>query len=273
MSHALQHDSDHCDHHRTVEVVFPRNRLCPPVIDSPTWRTSCRSRARVVRLAPKCKYAVAKGACVKLLRGETNEVPTPLAACKAVRSVLCPSYLEEVIAGAEGALILLSWQEEASESSDNSSEESVVFSPSFSPPSDDGARIEESLPIRVQEGDVYCCTIRFQRTTGAAASAIKTYVDQLFGEIGVTLEGCVSIEWQTQAKEDCGGVQILRVDASYEYGPFYMVDGHGHLVHAASGGLMYVPHRYLLEGPALWATVRFPLSTSEVAGPHRHCYT
>jgi hypothetical protein len=247
-------------------------------------------------------YPVAAGASVKLLRGETNEVPTPLAACKAVRSVLCPSYLKEVIAGAEGAVILLAWQETGDEaaaaakpqassghgtSSTTSSSSNSVHDVVFAPSSADADGIDESLPIRVQEGDVYCCTIRFQRSSGPSVSSVKTYVDSLFGEVGVVIEGSLGIVWQSPAAtvlssgsgpdDKATGTpereQLLRVDATHEYGPFYLVDGNGHLVHAPSGGLMYVPHRFVLNSSALWATVRFPLGTSEVAGPHRHCYT
>ena len=276
MSHSHSHDDAHthehsdsgcCHHAKGIDVAFPRNRLFPPVIDSDTWTLSENVKARVVRIAPKCKYPVAHGACVKLLRGETNEVPTPLAACKAVRSVLCPDYLQEVVAGAEGALVLLTWREHSTE------DQIIPFSPSATTAS---GEIDDSAPIRVHEGDVYCCAIQFQRAKPGSVSTLKTYADQVFGEIGVVFDGSLLLEW-FPSSDSSEASQVLHVESNFEYGPFYQVDGYGHLVHARSGGLVYVPHRYVFdpssEVTAVWATVRFPLNTSEVAGPHRHCYT
>lgn len=254
---------------RHIHVEFPRNRVFPPLLESATWQLSSHTHARIVRVAPKSSFAAHTGMVVKVLRGETNEVPTPLAPCKACRSCICPDYVPSIIAGAEGAILLVCWNPSDIKAT---SEVGVAVEPIQFEMSAE-SNVEESFSIYVVEGETYVGEVMFQRVPEPRASALKTYDDpkkDLFGEVAVAIEGTVFVEWQKTGEE---AKRTLKVPAGYEYGPFYAVDSEGHLERRPNGALVYAPHQYQLQGAALWATVRLPVVKSDVAGPHRHCYT
>ncbi|CUG91153.1 Hypothetical protein, putative [Bodo saltans] len=265
-----------CSHQH---FAFPRNRLFPPLVASDVWRLSPHTYARVVRVAPKSSFPAHTGMILKVLRGETNEVPTPLAPCKACRSCSCPDYLSDVIAGSEGAILLVSWEEGAG--AELKELEQVAVDVAYTPNTSQAADgcIESSFSLFVEEGESYVCELQFHRNTATAPSAsssVKRYHekgDGLFGEVAVAISGPLAVEWH-RVEEDETKTRTLKVPAGYEYGPFYSVDAEGHLCRLQNGQLIYAPHKFVLEKPgSVWATVRLPVVKSDVAGPHRHCYT
>jgi hypothetical protein len=216
---------------------------------------------------------------LKVLRGETNEVPTPIAPCKACRSCCCPDYLSDVIAGSEGAILLVCWEAGAGEDLAELEKAAVdVVYTTNEKQSADGD-IESSFSLFIDEGETYVCEVQFHRTKAdkpMGTSACKRYSekdDGLFGEVAISINGLLQIQWY-RVEEDESKTRTLNVPPGYEYGPFYSVDPEGHLQRLCNGQLIYAPHKYVLEAPAsVWATVRLPVVKSELAGPHRHCYT
>lgn len=268
----------HMSNHQ--HLAFPRNRLFPPLVASDVWRLSPQTYARVVRVAPKSSFPAHTGMILKVLRGETNEVPTPLAPCKACRSCSCPDYLSDVIAGSEGAILLVCWEQGAGPDLKELEQAAVdvAFTPSASQAADDS--IESAFSLFIEEGESYVCELQFHRSSlsaPTASSSPKQYNvkgDGLFGEVAVAISGGpLLVQWH-RVEEDETKTRTLKVPSGYEYGPFYSVDAEGHLCRLQNGQLVYAPHKYVLEAPgSLWATVRLPVVKSDVAGPHRHCYT
>lgn len=256
---------------------LPRNRLFPPLVASAVMRLSNHTYARVVRVAPKSSFPAHSGMILKVLRGETNEVPTPLAPCKACRSCMCPEYLSDVIAGSEGAILLVCW--EAGAAPDLAELEAAAVDMKYTPntqQSKDGC-IESTMSLFIEEGETYVCELQFHRAQNpSTSSALKQYDnvdDDLFGEVAVAINGSLAVQWH-RVNEDATKSRTLLVPPGFEYGPFYSVDAEGHLQRLENGQLIYAPHKLVLEAPgSIWATVRLPVVKSELAGPHRHCYT
>lgn len=258
-----------------IHLNFPRNRLFPPLVESDTWAISTTTLARIVRVAPKSSFPAHTGMVIKVLRGETNEVPTPLAPCKACRSCKCPDYLNDVIAGSEGAILLVCWAKGTAGDLAALEEKAVEvqYEPSRTSSDDAQPNIVESFAVCVEEGETYVGDVQFFRSLGGTESKLKTYDNRdegLFGEIAVAIDGMLKVSWTKLGEET---TRILKVPAGYEYGPFYAVDADGHLERSGTGQLIYAPHKYVVEESSTWATVRLPVVKSDVAGPHRHCYT
>lgn len=256
---------------------FPRNRLFPPLVETDTWGVSHSMCARVVRVAPKSGFPAYPGMLLKVLRGETNEVPTPLAPCKAVRSCSCPEYLQEVIAGAEGAILLVCWPRSRQDITAAQVNEKKVVEVEYAPSTATNAgAVEDSFTLSIEEGETFVCDLQFHRAQEDSSTKITTYDkpgDGVFGEVGVTIEGHLAIQWNRIDDAADAARRQLKVPAGFEYGPFYAVDAEGHLERTCSGQLVYAPHCYVAAQGTTWATVKLPVVKSDVAGPHRHCYT
>ena len=216
---------------------------------------------------------------IKVLRGETNEVPTPLAACKSTRSCHCPEYLEDVVAGSEGAILLVCSPLAGLNADEAANVTNIEYAHVPSNPScvcDTGA-VEEGLTLMIDEAATHVARVTFYRSTAPTVTSMKRYDSPeatgspadgggggIFGEVALCVEGQLHVSWE--------GAD-LAVDAGCEYGPFYAVDHCGHLIRRENGCLVYTPHRYVIHSEALWAAVRLPVLKADVAGPHRHCYT
>lgn len=190
---------------------------------------------------------------------------------------MCPEYLSEVIAGAEGAILLVCWTQGAAP--ELAELENVAVDVVYkSSSSTETGSIGSSFSLFIEEGETYVCELQFhQSTVAGSSSVVKRYDDKgdgLFGEIGVTIDGLLRIQWNRIGEAPDAPTREIKVPTGFEYGPMYTVDAEGHLERTANGQLSYAPHKYVLDAPtATWATVRLPVVKSDVAGPHRHCYT
>lgn len=261
--------------------------MFPPLVETDTWALSETLFARVVRVAPKSGFPAHTGMMIKVLRGETNEVPTPLAPCKAVRSCKCPDYIKEVIAGSEGAILLVVWEKCCASELVELELRAKPVEFSVDPAAINGS-VVRSFSLLIVEGETYVGAVQFHRASvSGASSEIKRYdtrADGLFGEIALQIEGTLRIEWNRLDDAADAPKRVLKVPAGYEYGPFYAVNPEGYLERSPSGQLVYAPHQYQFDSASssssstspfayTWATVRLPVVKADVAGPHRHCYT
>jgi len=382
-------------------LVFPRNRINPPLLQSPVYilpataaalldtptpsnvgNKTVRYCAQIVRIAPKRAFLPPHRdrAVVKLIRGETNEIPTTQAPSKAARSCKCPTYVPAIRSGSEGAIVLVTWYE--SEGDFNIVDGKAAFStgcqlhshngatttaptaaddaqePFHNPLSDisvaftksievggatqDGEWFESTRDLVVVEGETYIGRIRFfggassPSVLSTSTSVVQT-VPTLpishrspttagkFGEVGVVIGGPLGAHIQYEklpqdalqrgatfanqykssigttatsaATESIGTSRLVKVPYGFEWGPFYEVDEHGHIVYigANQSHLLYTPHTLIAQIPptapdavlptaakvasnhdastVLVASIRLPVGQSELAGPHRHCYT
>ena len=255
-----------------VDVTFPQNKLFPDLITSPMWGVA-DIVIDIVRIAPRATLPCSPGQCLKLLRGETTEIPTPFAACKAIRSCGIPGYLSSVRAGAEGA-VMLRRRPRSTVQEDDSMIEPLQFTPS-------GSEIAGGLPVSptivVTEGPIHVGKVRIVRAdngTGKGSLMVHKEGEEVFGEVAVVIKGAVRIEWKTVD----GEVRKLDVPNGFEYGPFYNVHSCGSLKRFDNGHLDYTPHTWTFddekspEGTVL-ALCHFEVPDASLEGPHRHCYT
>ena len=377
-------------------LVFPRNRINPPLLQSPVYvlpsngaalRTSASSATslldqatvrycvQLVRIAPKRAFLPPHRdrAVVKLIRGETNEIPTTQAPSKAARSCKCPHYVPAIRSGSEGAIVLVSWYETVGDfnmvavegggskvgfstgcllhSHDGSTTSKLVEEPQepFRNPFPDvsvdfvkseeagGDWFEGTKEVTVIEGETFIGRIKFfgaaatspQSAPSASVVPLPTIpishctpnTNGKFGEVGVVIGGALGAHIQydklpqdalkrgatfanqykssvgttvtAAVTETVGTHRLLKVPYGFEWGPFYEVDEHGHIIYIGDNQnyLLYTPHTLIAQAPTsaeaipssaskqhdastvLVASVRLPLAKSELAGPHRHCYT
>jgi hypothetical protein len=272
-----------------IHVAFPQNRIIPELVYSPAWLVG-DVVVDLIRIAPKqcvpLPAALAAGAkddayFVKLLRGETSEVPTPLAACKACRSCHVPGYLrgKYIKAGAEGAVMLRSRPRHTVDISDAE----LIVLPLSSPTIDVGGIGSKGISISqefvVTEGCLHVCRFTLLLAEeGASSEVIQHQQGSIFGEIGVVLGGELAIKWErTNPEPSSNGTveaKVLVVPTGFEYGPFYEVHSCGSLKrNATSGHLVYTPHQWTFPSKTVCAICHFEVPDASLEGPHRHCYT
>lgn len=263
---------------RTIAVAFPRNRIIPRLAESPTWSLGGGLKVRLIRLAPSSALPVTPGTTLKLLRGETTEFPTPLAANRACRSCIMPEYIADIKAGHEGAVMLSSWRDAAAAAAADSEAPSAElgFVPADDQADGEAGRLQVSRTLIVSEGPEHLCKITFYAADGAVTRA-KRRLDSgpVFGEVNVTLDGHLDLAWTLNGGTDAAAPRVLSVPSGFEHGPFYHVDCCGHLTLLPSGNLKYDETQWVFEKAprSVVASVHVPVEHASQAGPHRHCYT